>query len=268
MRYEINAGRLLTWALEAHLADHCNLRCVHCCTLSPRLPARLTRPDELARDLERAARVLRPRSFKLTGGEPLLHPQLLDCLDVARASGIAETLSVTTNGLLLERVSDGFFERIDRLTLSWYRDVGLSAAAVARIEARCRAHRVALTVKRIDSFGRMDPEAPLSDAEARRVHGACWLKVRCHLLHEGRFYACTRPPHLARLRSEPGLAEDDGVELDDEPAALLRRLRLYLEAETPLASCRLCLGASGSREPHRQEAATGVPHGAAPERSG
>jgi len=254
LRYEINAGRLLTWALEAHLVDHCNLRCTHCCTLSPQLPARVTPPGDLARDLARAARVLRPRTFKLTGGEPLLHPDILACLDAARASGIADTLSVTTNGLRLDRMPDGFFERIDRLTLSWYPRVRLDAAVVARVVDRCRAHDVALTVKRIDRFGRMDPEGPLSEAEARSIHAACWLKQRCHLLHEGRFYACTRPPHLARLRGDSALAAEDGIDLDDDDAsALARRLRLYLEAETPLASCRLCLGASGERVPHRQE---------------
>jgi cyclic pyranopterin phosphate synthase len=199
---------------------------------------------------------LKVRTFKLTGGEPLLHPEILACLDVARASGIADAVSVTTNGLLLERMPDRFFESVDRLTLSWYPAVPLSAEAVARVERRCRAHDVTLGVKRIDSFGRMDPERPLSDSEARRVHAACWLRVRCHLLHEGHFYACTRPPHLALARGEPALASRDGVELDDDAVALLRRLRLYLEAETPLESCRACLGASGPREPHAQERAT------------
>jgi len=101
----------------------------------------------------------------------------------------------------------------------------------------------------------MDPGRPLSVQETVQVHAACWLKVRCHLLHEGRFYACTRPPHLARARGLPALATDDGVDLDDDSPALLRRLRLYLENDTPLASCGLCLGASGPREAHTQRAA-------------
>jgi len=146
LRYEIHGGRLLTWALEAHIVDHCNLRCAHCCTLSPELPVRITSVAELARDLERAARVLAPRTLKLTGGEPLLHPEVLACLDTARASGIADTLSVTTNGLRLDHMPDTFFEKIDRLTLSWYPGAGLSADRVARVRDRCRAHGVSLTV--------------------------------------------------------------------------------------------------------------------------
>ena len=86
-QYDVSDGRILTWALETHVVEHCNLRCANCCTLSPELPSWWVDPDELRRDLERAAGALRPHVFKLTGGEPLLHPELLRCLDAARASG-------------------------------------------------------------------------------------------------------------------------------------------------------------------------------------
>ena len=90
VRYAVAAGRILTWSLEAHLVDHCNLRSAHCCTLSPEFPARLVDPAALQRDLALAAGALRPHVFKLTGGEPLLHPDLPACLRAARGSGISE----------------------------------------------------------------------------------------------------------------------------------------------------------------------------------
>lgn len=46
-------------------------------------------PEDLRRDLELARRVLAPCIFKLVGGEPLLHPRLLECLRIARESRIA-----------------------------------------------------------------------------------------------------------------------------------------------------------------------------------
>lgn len=257
MAYAIEHGRLLTWALEAHATDHCNLRCVHCCTISPQAPRWLLDPRELERDLALAARVLRPAIFKLTGGEPLLHPGLLELLEVARASGISPQLSLTTNGWLLERQPEVLFERLDRLTLSWYSSAPLPEAAVQRVEARCREHGVVLTVKRIERFARMDPPAALDEEQTRTVHAACWLRVRCHMVRAGRFYCCTRPPHLERSLAERGLAvrlaRQDGVELQGSPDALLTRLLAYLEQPEPLRSCRFCLGASGAFEPHLQE---------------
>ena len=55
--------------------------------MSPSLAAWHVEPEALARDMARAGRALRPNVFKLTGGEPLLHPQLLRCLEVVRTSG-------------------------------------------------------------------------------------------------------------------------------------------------------------------------------------
>jgi hypothetical protein len=84
------------------------------------------------------------------------------------------------------------------------------------------------------------------------------------MLRRGRFYLCTRPPHLADGLAARGVAhgigEDDGVELW-EPR-LLPRLLAYLEREEPLAACRLCLGASGEWAEHRQlprETRAGIP---------
>ncbi len=252
-RYELAEGRILTWSLEVHLVDHCNLRCAHCCTLSPLLPARVVDPAGLQADLERAARVLRPHLFKLTGGEPLLHPDLPACLQAARRSGISERVSLTSNGFLLPRAADAVYAGLDRITVSLYPSAPLPAGALQRIEARCREHGVQLALKAVSGFREMDAFHG-SAARARAVHAACWLRVRCHLLHEGRFYACTRPPHLAEVlarqgRSEP-LRERDGLDLSGDD--LRDRLRGYLEAEEPLESCRHCLGASGALQAHRQ----------------
>lgn len=256
-RYHAAAGRVLTWALEIHLSDHCNLRCEHCCTLSPGAAQAFLDPAALEKDLARAATALRPHVFKLTGGEPLLHPELLRCLDVARASRISERISVTTNGLLLPSVPEAFFERIDRLTISRYSSAPLPERVLREASERCERHGVQLTLKAVDRFQRMDADAPHADAGP--VFESCWLKVRCHLLHRGFFYACTRPPHLAaRLRANGAArAEKDGVDVHD-PRPLLPRLLAYLERDEPLAACRSCLGSTGEWVEHGQLARTAL----------
>jgi hypothetical protein len=217
--YEVRHGRVQTWSLEAQAVDHCNLRCAQCCQLAPHLKERCLEPEVLARDLERAATVLEPQVFKLTGGEPLLHPEIVRLLEVVKASGIAPTVQVTSNGLLLAKMPDAFFSSVDRLKVSWYTSAPLSESALARIEARCREHEVELAVRAYDAFQDLTPEPLfLSDGEAKRSYAGCWLKSRCHTLHRGRFYACSRPPRLEpylRARGHANhLAEEDGVDLD------------------------------------------------------
>lgn len=256
MRYELHDGRILTWSLESHVTTHCNLRCEQCCTLSPQLPTWAVEPAALGRELQRLAGVLKPSIFKLTGGEPFLHPDLPAVLDAVRGSAISEQVSITTNGFLAQSAPDAVYERLDRMTLSVYASAPLPERSIARISERCERHGVLLTVKRIDSFQKLTPDEPLSTAaEVRAVYERCWLKVRCHMVYRGHFYACTRPPHVAQVLGPghadmPALAEVDGVSLDSPE--LLTRVLDYLEREEPLATCRYCLGASGPWEPHAQ----------------
>jgi cyclic pyranopterin phosphate synthase len=258
--YEVHDGLIATWSLEVHVVDHCNLRCAGCCTLSPHLAPRAVSEAALERDLTAAARVLRPAVLKLTGGEPLLHPAIACLAAIARRSGVAREVSLTTNGLLLPGAPDELFEALDRLTISLYPSAPLPDAVLSAAEERCRRHGVRLTRKAMPQFQELDVPSAQDAAHARLVHDACWLRHRCHLLHEGRFYACTRPPHLAAAWSQPGLATADGVDLHgggDVAAAVLA----YLESSEPLGSCRLCAGTSGSWSDHRQLASSGTTKG-------
>jgi GTP 3',8-cyclase len=234
VRYEVNEGRITTWALETHIVDHCNLRCANCCTGSPALPERFVDVDAFADDLARARAVLAPSVFKLTGGEPTLHPRLDELVDIARASGIAPVISVTSNGLLAGRLSDHFWRGIDRMTLSLYTSAPLPTHTHALVRARCAEHRVQLVEKAIDRFQVLDASAVQDDATTSRIFAGCWLRHRCHMLAHGRFHACTR------------LGRDEGVALE------LGALLAYLERDEPHARCSTCLGASGPWQEHRQ----------------
>jgi hypothetical protein len=245
--YEVNGGRVRTWSLEAHVADHCNLRCADCCTRSPLLAERFVDPDAFARDLARARAVLAPELLKLTGGEPLLHPRLVELLEIARASEIAPRISITTNGLLARQVPDRVWELVDRVSLSLYPSAPLPEATLAHLELEGRKFNFLLSRKHADRFQQLDVDggAEQDDDATRAVHRSCWLRHRCHLVHDGRFYCCTRPPHLGA-----DLAARDGVPLDAPD--LLGSILAYLERDEPLASCRVCLGGSGPWRIHRQ----------------
>lgn len=255
MRYELIRGRVQTWALEAHVVDHCNLRCVQCCSLSPKLPARLTSAPQLQRDVAAAAEVLAPQTFKLAGGEPFLHPQLAELLQVARASNIARQYSVTTNGFLAATAPDEIFEQLDRLTLSLYSSAPLPVRTLDRLRRRCREHDIVLSEKAFTTFQRINPPQLQSAHDAAAAFKDCWMKTRCHLIQDGRFFTCTRPPHLDALHGDTTLSVADGVPLKGED--VLAKLLAHLERETPLASCRHCLGNSGEWVQHEQERLTG-----------
>lgn len=251
--YPIVDGAIATWALEVHVTDHCNLRCAACCALSPFSPKRILLPSELDGDLERVKAVLRPRVFKLVGGEPLLSPHIVALAELAKGSGVAPQVSLTTNGLLLAGAPDALFAALDAITVSIYPGVGIDEARLSALRARAARFGVTLNEKRQEVFQAMTRPAPSADAAAMRaVFEGCWLRHRCHTLRGGVLYACSRPPNLDGLfRAESDYASRDGISLAPRPG-LLTDVQAYLERSEPLASCAHCLGGTGALLPFRQ----------------
>ena len=84
-----------------YLTEGCNLKCRHCWIApkyqSPDKPFPSLDPD-LFRSIIEQAKPLGLSGVKLTGGEPLLHPQIRDLLEVVRSEELR--LTVETNGIL------------------------------------------------------------------------------------------------------------------------------------------------------------------------
>jgi len=250
--YQIVSGRVQTRSLEAHIVDHCNLRCWGCCSLSPYLPKWCVDPADLERDLRLARRALAPQYFKLVGGEPLLHPALDECLAIGRRSEIAPVVSVTTDGFLLPRASEQFWRLAQALTISLYAHPALPTETIALVERRAAEHAIPINWKRQGQFVDMDLGERREDATVtRNIYDDCWLRRRCHIVSRGRFFTCTRPPHFETFYGADAGFLDDGVVLEEGPEMAVRILA-YLQKPEPLNACSLCQGGNAPTRPHRQ----------------
>jgi cyclic pyranopterin phosphate synthase len=99
-------GRRVTY-LRVSVTDRCNLRCVYCMPpegiqLRPR--ADILSFEEIA-GLVRLAAQHGIQKVRLTGGEPLVRAGLPDLVRMIAAIPGIEDISLTTNGLLLERLA-------------------------------------------------------------------------------------------------------------------------------------------------------------------
>jgi cyclic pyranopterin phosphate synthase len=98
-------GREINY-LRISLTDHCNLRCVYCMpedqTFLP--PAELMQDEEIL-ILVRMFSQLGFRKFRLTGGEPTVRKGVVDLVRRMREVPGVESLSMTTNGILLRRLA-------------------------------------------------------------------------------------------------------------------------------------------------------------------
>ena len=254
-------GRIRVEAFELHVVEHCNLRCAHCCNMSPYVADKMLSLAEIEAQCRTMARVLDVDVFKIMGGEPLLHPEITAILGVLRQTGISETIRLFTNGLLLHRMTDDFWRALDHLTISSYSSAPVKPEHLRLVEDKAREFDVVLNVKPVDRFSEvMASERRLDDAATQAVYEACWLRHRCMVVRGGVFYKCTRAAYQKDFRErldvkgreldavpEPG---DDGIALD--AMDFEDRLLTYLNADRALAACRYCQGSSGPLVGHVQ----------------
>ena len=113
-------GRAITY-LRISVTDRCNFRCVYCLPESgvKWMPDEvLLSTDEIVRVAQAAAR-LGIYKIRLTGGEPLVRPDVLEIVKrIKEIPGVTD-LSLTTNGMLLDKLSKPLFEAgLDRVNIS------------------------------------------------------------------------------------------------------------------------------------------------------
>ena len=99
-------GRAIT-SVHISLTDRCNLRCVYC-TPKEGVQWQARRDqlsvDEIVRVVELAAQG-GIRRVRLTGGEPLVHPDIIKIVRRIASIPNIEEVSSTTNAMLLERLA-------------------------------------------------------------------------------------------------------------------------------------------------------------------
>ncbi len=100
------------------VTTHCNLNCRYCEDFGARRNAEQPDPLPLA-DAQRLLRIIREatNSLILTGGEPLLYPEIDALVDYARHDLGFHTLSMISNGVLLAQKSE-VLSNLHRLIIS------------------------------------------------------------------------------------------------------------------------------------------------------
>jgi GTP 3',8-cyclase len=95
--------------LRVSLLSRCNLSCAYCTmgedeVKENNLHQSIVPAGELLNTINKLHAVLNLETIRLTGGEPLLYPHLIELIKEINTIGIPE-IKLTTNGLLLERMA-------------------------------------------------------------------------------------------------------------------------------------------------------------------
>jgi organic radical activating enzyme len=244
-------------AIEFNLTEHCNLSCTHCDHASSVMPTKFADLNSFTRDIDVLSTALQAREFKFVGGEPLLHPQLLDFLKVAKDTQIANRLVLVTNGVLLHKAPDELWELIDGMWISIYPGVKYRFDW-DWVQQKADEHGIFVWRKETPEFAeRSLIEEIASEEFVQMVFQNCDLThlESCHTVYEGRYYICSpsvwTQPRLALRGITFANREADSVAIHDNPN-LYADLDNLIRTQKPLEACRYCLGSWARHTPNQQ----------------
>jgi hypothetical protein len=241
--------------IEINAVLNCNMRCRSCSHLAPLFHREMIDPTRTYEMLAKLGRCYHASYTKILGGEPLLHPGILDVIEAARASNVSDTILVCTNGTLLHRAPPAFWQAVDQVEVSVYPSRAPSGEQIARFRDLARANGVDLTVNYYDHFRIAYSEVGTDSAAlVRDIFATCKLAHLwwSHTAHDGWLYLCPQSVFLPRQLAGRGWdAAVDAVEITDGPGFLDALFALCTRV-TPLRACRHCLGSVGLLHPHAE----------------
>ena len=224
--------------------EHCNLKCKCCDNFSSIADERFYPVETLDRDFIKLNSLTKGcvDSIWLSGGEPLLHPEMLQILrKITDYFPQLKELYFITNGVLLNKQEAVFWRELSDLNCGikitkYPVDIDFDS-----IEDKAKKHHVKLTytnevIKTMYKFA-LDPAGT---EDINKSFSACHRGNKCVTLKSGRLYPCTLVPSVHILNQKFGLnflvTEKDSIDIHytdsiDEILSFLCQ---------PIPFCRYC----------------------------
>lgn len=106
--------------LVLNIIDNCNLNCAYCRNFAPLVNEGIRSFEKIKKDLLQLKAVGIDHLFKIfvSGGEPLLHPDLFKILKLCRQEYPNSVIECDTNGLLFKKFTDKQLRRLNELNIT------------------------------------------------------------------------------------------------------------------------------------------------------
>lgn len=228
--------------VETHLVDHCNLNCKACGHWSPLSDPRFADIDTHKRDITRLNQLFdRIDEIHLLGGEPMLHPQLLDFLSITRRAISESRIVLVTNGILLPSAPEDFwvtcFQNRIELWISRY-PLKMDMEFISDI-AKSRGVKLVVSPTKT-SFWKFTKNIH-GDSDPHKTFKYCRKFWKCNFLQAGRIYPCGAPAlsHIfaKHFHLELPICDKDSINIHSEDITGKEILRFL---ENPIPWCRFC----------------------------
>lgn len=181
------------------ILEHCNLNCKYCDHFAPLAKEGYAKVNVIEKHMKRISDLLHVSSIGIMGGEPLLSPDITVYFDMLRNIFPQTLLTMYTNGILLEKQKEEFWEscrknkifiRISKFPL----DIDFTKVFNIAKEYSISISYYGVDFKKGEEFKSMyKMSLDLKGKQnSKKMSELCWHnKGGCTYFADGKFYQCT-----------------------------------------------------------------------------
>ncbi|MDR2491682.1 MAG: radical SAM protein [Spirochaetaceae bacterium] len=237
---------LTSLVMGVYATEHCNLNCKCCTAFSPIAEETFLHIASYKKDMKKLAELTAGKlaSFYVTGGEPLLHPQIAEVFGIAREYFPETEISFMTNGLLLLKMPETFWEKCREYSVA----INISRYPI-NIDIEAIRNKAQMYQIKFDYVGGtgvpiksmwkypLDTEGKQS---LRRSYGICSQINRCVTMKDGKIYPCNTIAGIGHFNKyfnkDLKVTADDVLELHN----VKNIHEVYNFLYTPKPFCKYC----------------------------
>jgi organic radical activating enzyme len=224
-----------------NLTKKCNLNCKSCGTYAPLAKEVFYDIEIYKKDVTRIAQLTNSKieAMVLIGGEPLLHPRLIEFIEFGRNLFTGAEIVIVTNGLLLAKQSEEFWKCCGQNNV----EIKITKYPIKYneilIKNLAKKYKVSLAFITINEWLKNNIDLGGSQ-NIQESYNRCNSKTFCSTVENGKFCTCNRPfvikEFTSYFKQDISIAESNFVDIHK----IHDVKEIYDYLKKPIPFCKYC----------------------------
>ena len=228
---------------------------------SPYLDEAFSELQSFKNDATELVKYIQFSEMRFVGGEPTLHPNIIDFFKMVKDTGIAKKVTVCTNGSSIFTLTPEFFQSVDLIYISMYPETGINYDKITQyLDSITERYNFKYVYENKGvSFIKMHSDVELTPIQAQQNFLKCQIAWEWGGISfkEGRLFRCGISQIKNKFLKQTGKSEpydflnDDSISIHDTEFTE-DKLQKFIYSRKSLKACRFCFGTKNISVPRKQ----------------